>query len=88
MIDVEIIDAPLDYNLLIARSFLYAMKAVTSLVFFTMSFTHNGKIVTIDKLTYYDPRSKTSPRNFIYSMVSNKSMPSLTKISLGVYKYY
>lgn len=33
------------------------MKVVCSSVFCTMSFPHNGKIVTIDQLTYIDPNS-------------------------------
>lgn len=48
LLDVEVIDAPLDYNILSGHSFMYAMKAVCSSVFRTMSFPHNGKAVTID----------------------------------------
>jgi len=32
-INIEVIDAPLDYNILLGRSFMYVMKAVTSCVF-------------------------------------------------------
>jgi hypothetical protein len=48
LIDIEVIDAPLDYNILFGRSYMYAMKAVASSVFQTIMFPHNGKIVTID----------------------------------------
>ena len=58
-LDVEVVDAPLDYNLLLGRSWSYAMTAVVSLVFRVIKFPHNGKIVTIDQLAYFssDPTS-------------------------------
>jgi hypothetical protein len=34
---------------------MYAMKAITSSIFFTMLFPHNGTIVTIDQPTHYEP---------------------------------
>lgn len=56
-IDIQVIDAPLDYNILLGRSYTYAMSIVTSVVHCKMCITHNGKIVTIGQLTYYDPKS-------------------------------
>ena len=56
-VDVEVIDTPLDYNIILGRSYTYAMSAVPSAVFRKMSFPHNGKIVTIDQLTYHEPTS-------------------------------
>jgi hypothetical protein len=38
LIDVEVVDALLDYNILLERSDLYAMKAVASSVFCMMMF--------------------------------------------------
>ena len=55
MIDIEVINAQLDYNLLLGRSYMYAMQAVTSTIFLLMMFPHEGKIVTVDQLTYHDP---------------------------------
>jgi len=52
-LDVEVVDAPLDYNLLLGRSWSYAMTAVISSVFRLVKFPHNGKIITIDQLTYF-----------------------------------
>ena len=52
-LDVEVVDAPLDYNLLLGRSWSYAMTAVVSSVFRVIKFPHNGKIVTIDQLSYF-----------------------------------
>ena len=42
-VDVEFIDAPLDYNILLGKSYTYAMSAVPSAVFRKMSFPHNGR---------------------------------------------
>jgi hypothetical protein len=50
LIDIEVIDFHLDYNILFGRRYMYAMKEVASSVFHTMMFPHNGKIVTIDQL--------------------------------------
>ena len=32
-IDIEVVDSPLDYNILLGHSYTYAMSAVTSVVF-------------------------------------------------------
>ena len=47
-IQVEVVDAPLDYNLLLGRNWFYAMTAVALMVFQTVQFPHLGRIVTID----------------------------------------
>ena len=47
-IQVEVVDTPLDYNLLLGRNWFYAMTAVASTVFWTVQFLHLGRIVTID----------------------------------------
>ena len=56
-VEVEVIDAPLDYNIILGHSYTYAMCVVPSTVHRKMSFPHNGKIVTIDQLTYYELKS-------------------------------
>jgi hypothetical protein len=65
LIDIEVIDAPLDYNILFGRNYMYAMKAVASSVFRTMMFPHNGKIVTIDQLTHYEPNHPANIGNIV-----------------------
>jgi len=47
-IDIEVIDAPLDYNILLGRSYTYVMSDVTSTVHRKVFFLHNGNIITID----------------------------------------
>ena len=49
-VDVEVVDAPLNYNLLLGRNWTYAMTMIVSSVFRTLFFPHDGKIVMIDKL--------------------------------------
>jgi hypothetical protein len=51
-VEVEVVDAPLDYNLLLGRNWTYAMITVVSSVFRTLCFPHEGKIVTIDQLSF------------------------------------
>jgi len=60
-IDINVIDALLDYNILLGHSYTYDISVVTSMVFCKMCFPHNGMIITINQLTYYDPKSQTSP---------------------------
>ena len=50
---VEVVDAPLNYNLLLGRSWSYAMTDVVSSVFRMTMFPHKGKIVKFDQLSYY-----------------------------------
>eukprot|EP00253_Pinus_taeda_P030521 PITA_30521 len=47
-VEVEVVDANLTYNLLLGRSWTYAMRAVASSLFHCIYFPHQGKIVTVD----------------------------------------
>jgi len=49
-IDVEVIDALLDYNLLLGCTWFYTMKVVASTVFQLLCFPHLGKVITINQL--------------------------------------
>jgi hypothetical protein len=54
-VEVEVVDAPIDYNLLLGRSWTYAMQAVVATVFRVLLFPHDGRIVTIDQLSFSRP---------------------------------
>jgi len=54
-IEVEVVDAPLDYNLLLGRNWMYSMQAIASSLFHVVCFPHNEKIVTIDQTTFKNP---------------------------------
>ena len=64
-IQVEVVDAPLDYNLLLGRNWFYAMTAVASTIFQIVQFPHLGRIVTIDQLDFCTPDVTISPANNI-----------------------
>ena len=77
LIDIEVVNAQLDYNLLLGRSYMYAMRAVASTFFHLMMFPHEGKIVTIDQLTYHDPQGLTTPANII-PMINTIDLQGMT----------
>jgi hypothetical protein len=41
-VEVEVVDAPLDYNLLLGWSWTYAMQAVVATFFWVLLFPHEG----------------------------------------------
>ena len=47
-IEVEVVNAPLDYNLLLGLSWFYPMRAVASTMYRLVRFPHQGRIVSID----------------------------------------
>jgi hypothetical protein len=54
-VEVEVVDAPLDYNILLGHSWTYAMQAVVATIFRVLLFPHEGWIVTIDQLSFSRP---------------------------------
>jgi hypothetical protein len=59
-IDVMVVRDPLDFTLLLGRDYVYAMKAIVSTLFRVISFPHDGRIVTIDQLSFIGPDWVTS----------------------------
>jgi hypothetical protein len=47
-VEVEVVDASLDYNIFIGRNWTYAMQAVVTTIFQVLLFPHEGRIMTID----------------------------------------
>jgi hypothetical protein len=41
-VEVEVVNAPLDYNLLLGRSWNYSMQVVVAIVFRVLLFPHEG----------------------------------------------
>ena len=83
-IQVEVVDAPSDYNLLLGRNWFYAMTAVASTVFQTVQFLHLGRIVTIDQLDFYMVDVTTSTDNNIPML--GQSPPPYQEIGVGMLK--
>jgi hypothetical protein len=54
-VEVEVVDVPLDYNILLGRSWTYAMTVVVSTIFWVLCFPHEGWIITIDQLSFSHP---------------------------------
>jgi hypothetical protein len=54
-IDVMVVQDPLDFSLLLGRDYVYAMKAIVSTLFRVISFLHDGRVVTVDQLSFIDP---------------------------------
>ena len=54
-IDVMVVQGPLDFNMILGCDYVYAMKAVVSTLFRVMYFPHDGKIMTIDQLSFVKP---------------------------------
>jgi len=52
LINMMVVDRPLDFNMLLGHDYFYAMNDVVSSLFQVMCFTHKGNIVTIDHLAY------------------------------------
>jgi len=58
---IEVLDAELDYNILLGWSYMYEMLTVASLVLKIMMFPHDGKVITIDQLMYYEKTTSPTP---------------------------
>ena len=88
LIDIKVVNTQLDYNLLLGRSYMYAMQAVASTVFRILMFPHNGKIVSVDQLTYYNPKRMATPEHILPTVdivIDNASIPSLYVVGLGLF---
>lgn len=69
-VEVEVVDASLTYYLLLGRSWTYAMRAVASSLFRVIRFPHQGKIVTVDQLSFFASSSEAN-----VPFVEHTSMP-------------
>ena len=59
--DVMVVPGPLDFNLLLGRDYTYAMGALVSSLFRVACFPHEGRIVTIDQLSFFGPDMAAGP---------------------------
>ena len=64
-IQVEVVDALLEYNILLGRNWFYAMMVVDLKVFRTLQFPNLGNIVTIDEINFCSPVIATPIANNI-----------------------
>ena len=59
--DVMVVPGPLDFNLPLGQDYTYAMGALVSSLFRVACFPHEGRIVTIDQLSFFGPNVATGP---------------------------
>jgi hypothetical protein len=59
--DVMVVRDPLDFDLLLGRDYVYAMKAIVSTLFRVIFLPHDGRMVTIDKLLFVGPNFTINP---------------------------
>jgi hypothetical protein len=80
-IEVEVVDAPLNYNLLLGRIWTYSMQAMVATFFWVLLFPHKGLIVTIDQLSFSrpDPSSGAST----VPMIDNPQ-PNVINVGFGL----
>ena len=81
-VEVEIFDANLNYNLLLGRSWTHAMHVVASYLFRAIHFPHQGKIVSVDQLSFF--ASSSSDDNVPYVKYSGAPYES---VGVGLFKY-
>jgi hypothetical protein len=80
-VEVEVVDASLDYNILLGRSWNYTMQVVVATIFWVLLFPHEGCIVTIDQLSFScpDPSSGVST----VPMIDNPQ-PNIVNVGVGL----
>jgi hypothetical protein len=82
-VEVEVVDATLDYNLLLGCNWTYVMVVVVSSVFCTLCFPYQWNIMTINQLafTYSIPNAYIGPS----IPVIDNSPPTTENIDVGMY---
>jgi hypothetical protein len=80
-VNLEVFDAPLDYNLLLGRSWIDSMCVVVSTLFCVLRFPHQGKVVIVDQVAFFNSDSRTSNIPFI-----SKTPPSYENVGVGILK--
>jgi hypothetical protein len=86
LIDIEVIDTPLDYNIFFKRSYMYAMKVVASSVFRTMIFPNNRKIITIDQVSHYEPNPSSNINKILPFVHTNLNAFPLIEMGPKIFK--
>jgi hypothetical protein len=80
-VEVEVFDAPLDYNLMLGHSWIDSMCAVVSTLFRVVCFPHQGKVVTVDQLAFFNSDTRTGNMSFIA-----KTPSSYENVGVGLLK--
>ena len=62
-LNVMVVLGLLDYNLILGHDYVYSMEAIVSTLFQVIHFPHEGKIVTVDQLSFLGPNMAPSQRS-------------------------
>jgi hypothetical protein len=62
------------------------MKEMVASMFRTMIFPHNGKIITIDQVSHYEPNHSTNIDNILPLVHTSSDTYSLMDMGLGIFK--
>ena len=81
-VEVELVNAPLDYNLLLECSWFYPIKSIGSTIYRFVHFHHQGKIVSIDQLDYCMPNLWIDSTTNIPLVSESYKVPQLVGASL------
>jgi hypothetical protein len=81
-VEVEVVDVPLDYNLLLGRSWAYSMHVVVATIFPVLLFPHEGRIMTIDQLSF--SRIDPSLGESMVPMIDNPQ-PGIVNMGVGFF---
>jgi hypothetical protein len=65
-----VVQNPLDFSLLLGWDYVYAMKAIVSTLFCVIYFPHDGRVVTVDQLSFIEPAWIASLNGSYMHMVS------------------
>ena len=82
-IEVEVVDAPLDYNFFMGRNWMYNMQAVSSSLFQVVCFPLNWNTITIDKKYFQNLSVKASSGASI--LIIDHSQSATENVGVGMY---
>jgi hypothetical protein len=80
-VEVEVFDTPLDYNLLLGCSWIDSMRAIVSTLLCVLHFPHQGKVVTVNQLAFFNSDTHIGNVPFI-----PKTPPSYDNVGVGLLK--
>jgi hypothetical protein len=87
LIDIEVIDAPLDYNILLGHSYMYMMKASGLIYVSHHDLPHNGKVITmVDQLTHYEPHPTMNLDNILPLIGAQLEISPVMEMGPGIFQ--
>jgi hypothetical protein len=84
-VEVEVVDAPLEYNLLLRNTWFYKMTVVVSSLSRVLLSPHQGNIITIDQLAFCTLDLRINEKSNI-PFVGNFHN-DYSSVSVGMFKY-